>query len=98
MGFLIPEFQFYHLLLCLLTLFSWFIIGFAVKRPGLFIVTELQQRLRLKLNNVEHMENYVHFMIKKLIGKEFNPQKVDILTQASLYLVTSISIYLNCFS
>lgn len=95
LAWLSPDLLIYHLILCILTLSSWFVIGYIVKKPGICIITAIQQKLRKHVNTNEVIENYVHFLLKSITGKDIDPKKVDLCTAISLYILTLLSIILN---
>ena len=94
-GWAIPGLLPWHLLLCLLTLASWFVLGFMIKKPGFCLITGIQQKLRKNMKDSEDMGNYMHFLAGKITGKKFSASKIDILTQAFLYTLTILSVILN---
>ena len=95
-GWMFSGLVFWHLLLCTLVLCSWFLVGPLIGHPGYCVLTGIQEKIR-KGQKREEMGNYIHYLTKKMTGKDWSPQKLDILTQVALYTVTIISVF-NSFS
>ena len=80
-----------HLVACSMVLVSWFVVGTIIGKPGYCIITGIQFRIRSRLGLQEKPQNYMAFLCQAIAGKRVNENKVDIVTQAGLYIPTALS-------
>lgn len=85
-----------QLVVCGLTLFSWFLLGPLMGQPGMCFLTDFQHRLWRRTGR-GGSENYMSYLYQRLAGREPSPvgvRRIDLATQAVLYVCTGLSIYL----
>ncbi len=85
-----------HLVVCALTLLSWFVIGPLLRRPGYCFLTGLQHWMWQKQGRDER-PNYMAYLYQRCTGRTpgvRSRRTIDITTQAVLYSCTALSIYL----
>ncbi len=84
-----------HLVLCGLVLFSWFVLGPLVGKPGFCFLTGIQHWIWRKLGaNGEKPDNYMTYLLQRVTGITPTPRGVkaiDYMTQAVLYTSTALS-------
>ncbi len=65
-----------HLATMLLTVFSWFVLGIWYGW-GYCVCTEWHWQAREALGYQDRSNSYIHFLLLKLSGKDFNQQVVE---------------------
>ena len=91
-----PETRVLHLLVCGVTLLSWFAIGPLIGRPGYCFLTGLQHWLWGKQGRTER-PNYMAYLFQRFTGRApglGGVRVLDMTTQLVLYGCTLLSIYL----
>jgi len=83
-----------HLVTMGLTAFSWFILGIWYGF-GYCFCTHWHWEVREKMGYLDESQSYIHFLILKLTGFDFNPHLVDIVTLIIFFLSFALSIWLN---
>jgi len=83
-----------HLVTMGLTAFSWFILGIWYGF-GYCFCTHWHWDVREKLGYLDESQSYIHFLILKLTGFDFNPHLVDMVTLIIFFLSFALSIRLN---
>ncbi len=83
-----------NLLTLLLTAASWFILGIWYGW-GYCLCTDWHWQIRENMGYHDQSVSYVHFLILKLTGINFNPGLVDKATVAVFFLSVGISGWLN---
>jgi hypothetical protein len=86
-----------QLVVCILTLLSWFVLGPLVGQPGMCFLTDFQHRLWRRTGRGGN-ENYMSYLFRRLTGHEpssAGARRIDLATQAVLYTCTGLSIYLS---
>lgn len=86
-GWMFYKIRRWHLLTILLTAFSWFALGIWYGW-GYCICTDWHWNIRAKLGYVDDDPSYIHFLLFKLTGINFNKELVDNVT---------LIIFLTCF-
>ena len=84
----------WNLLTLLLTAGSWFIVGIW-KGWGYCYCTDWHWDVREKMGLYDQSTSYVHFLLLKLTGIDFNKQLVDNVTLIVFFLSFAISLVLN---
>ena len=95
-GWAFPETRALHLVLCGLVLFSWFILGPMIGKPGYCFLTGIQHWL-WKRRGEPTQVNYMCFLYHWLTRRtptERQAERIDRGTQAVLYLSTFLSLVL----
>ena len=84
----------YHLIVCGLTLGSWFILGPLIGQPGHCFLTGFQHRIWWRMGNVDR-PNYMSYLSERISGRPPNVRRIEILTQLGLYSCTALSLVLT---
>lgn len=82
-----------HLLLILLTLFSWIVLGFFFGW-GYCFWTDWHWQVREKLGK-SHPSSYVKLLVDSITGASWDSGLIDIVTAAGLAVVVLLTIVLN---
>lgn len=93
-GWIFPKTRRLHLITMTLTAFSWFVLGIWYGW-GYCFCTHWHWSVREKLGYYDHSNSYIHFLILKLTGIDFNPQLVEITTLIVFLVSFALSIWLN---
>src|SRR5688572_3404506 len=83
-----------HLITLSLTAFSWFVLGIWYGF-GYCVCTDWHWEVREKLGYVDQSRSYIHFLLLKVTGINFNPQLVDYSTLIFFLISCVMSIWLN---
>lgn len=83
-----------HLITMLLTAFSWFGLGIWYGW-GYCFCTDWHWDVREKLGYKDRSGSYIHFLVLKLTGINFNPQFVENITLIVFLLCFVLSVWLN---
>jgi len=94
LGWIWKKTRFWNLLTLLLTAGSWFIVGIW-KGWGYCYCTDWHWQVRVKLGLFDQSTSYIHFLLLKLTGINFQRALVDKFTVIIFFVVLIISIYLN---
>jgi hypothetical protein len=95
-GWAFPETRALHLVVCGLTLCSWFILGPLIGKPGFCFLTGLQHWL-WRERGEPNDENYMCFLYRRLTKRaptERDVKRIDLTTQLVLYAGTILSVVL----
>jgi len=84
----------WNLFTLLITAGSWFILGIWYGW-GFCLCTEWHWQVREHLGIDDHSTSYIHFLILKLTGANFNPEFVDKATLIGFLIVFILSVTLN---
>jgi hypothetical protein len=90
-GWLVPPLRGAHLIVCGLTLASWFAIGLVIGKPGFCLVTEMQFRVRRRLGIQRERASYIAFLLEAITGRAPDPRRTEVGTQAAMYVITAVS-------
>lgn len=93
-GWIFPKTQKIHLITLSLTAFSWFVLGIWYGW-GYCFCTDWHWAVRKQLGYDDHSRSYIHFLILKLTGANFNPQLVEHITLIVFLLSFALSIWFN---
>jgi hypothetical protein len=83
-----------HLATMLLTVFSWFVLGIWFGW-GYCACTEWHWQVREILGYHDRSNSYIHFLLLKLTGKDFDRQLVEYATLVIFLLSFGLNIYLR---
>jgi hypothetical protein len=83
-----------HLLTMSATAFSWFIIGIWYGW-GYCFCTDWHWQVREKLGYENESRSYIHFLVLKLTGFNFDPNLVETTTLVVFLVTFVLSIWLN---
>lgn len=84
----------WNLITLLLTAFSWFVLGIWYGW-GYCVCTHWHWDVREKLGYHDESNSYIHFLILKLTGINFDPGLIDRVTLIIFLIVVVLSIGLN---
>ena len=93
-GWIFPRTRKLHLITMSLTAFSWFILGIWYGW-GYCFCTEWHWMVREKLGYQDLSRSYIHFLILKLSGINFNQQMVEHFTLIIFLSCFILSVWLN---
>ena len=95
-GWMLPATRMANWYVIVLTFVSWFGLG-GLFRFGLgyCLLTGIQSKIRRRLGDRVGMDSFVRNILERVTGRDFNPQHVDIGTQASFYFSAAASAYVN---
>lgn len=93
-GWIFKETRKWNLVTLLLTAFSWFVVGIWYGW-GYCFCTDWHWAVREKLGYHDQTDSYIHFLIQKLTGIDFDPTLVDIVTILVFFVALTVSIILN---
>lgn len=83
-----------HLLTMLLTAASWFILG-AWYGWGYCICTDWHWQVREAMGLQDRSRSYIHFLLLKLTGVNFDPRLVENVTLYIFLVCFALSLWLN---
>lgn len=84
----------WHLLTLLLTACSWFVLGIWYGW-GYCACTDWHWMVRRHLGYHDHSRSYIHFLLLKVTGIDFNPELVEQVTLWVFLFSVVMSIWLN---
>jgi hypothetical protein len=84
----------WNLITLLLTALSWFVLGIWYGW-GYCLCTDWHWDTREKLGYFDQSISYVHFLILKLTGINFDPKLVDKVTVSVFFVTIVLSLWLN---
>lgn len=93
-GWLFRATRKWNLVTLLLTAFSWFVLGIWYGW-GYCLCTDWHWQVREQLGYHDQQNSYIHFLLIKLTGINFNSNLVDNATLIIFLLSLSLSIWLN---
>ena len=93
-GWAFPKTRRLHLITMGLTAFSWFVLGIW-KGWGYCLCTDWHWQVREAMDIHDRSHSYIHFLLLKLTGKDFDPQLVENATLIIFALSFVLSIWLN---
>src|SRR5688572_21632190 len=93
-GWIFPKTRKLHLITLSLTAFSWFILGIWYGW-GYCACTDWHWDVRESLGYNDRSDSYIHFMLLKLTGKNFDPELVENATLIIFLLCAVLSVVLN---
>ena len=83
-----------HLITLILTVFSWYFLGIWYGF-GYCFCTDWHWKVREKLGYVDESISYIHFLILKLTGINFNEDLVINVTIIVFFICFALSVALN---
>jgi hypothetical protein len=93
-GWIFKKTRIAHLVTILLTAFSWFFLGIWYG-PGYCFCTDWHWKVREKLGYADFSNSYIHFLVYKLTGINFNETMVINVTMAVFFVCLALSLALN---
>lgn len=93
-GWAFPKTRKLHLVTMLLTSFSWFVLGIWYGW-GYCACTDWHWQAREALGYHDRSNSYIHFLLLKLTGKNFDPVLVENMTLMIFLLSFILSVWLN---
>ena len=84
----------WNLITLLLTAFSWFVLGIWYGW-GYCLCTDWHWQVREKLGYHDQQNSYIHFLLLKLTGINFNENLVETFTLIVFMVSLALSIWLN---
>ena len=84
----------WNLITLLLTAFSWFVLGIWYGW-GYCVCTHWHWNVRQHLGYHDEQDSYIHFLLLKLTGINFNPDLVEKTTLIVFLVSLAMSIWLN---
>ncbi len=93
-GWIFPRTRKLHLATMLLTAFSWFILGIRYGW-GYCFCTDWHWRAREKLGYHDRSHSYIHFLVLKITGINFDPDMVEHVTLFVFLASFALSVWLN---
>lgn len=93
-GWAFPKTRKLHLITMLLTAGSWFVLGIWFGW-GYCACTDWHWQVRETMGIQDRSHSYIHFLLQKLTGKDFNQQLVEKATLIFFALLFILSIFLN---
>jgi hypothetical protein len=93
-GWIFKKTRNWNLFTLLLTAFSWFVLGIWYGW-GYCVCTHWHWNVRKKLGYHDESNSYIHFLVLKLTGINFNPELVDIVTVSFFFAALILSLWLN---
>ena len=93
-GWIFPKTRKLHLITMLLTALSWFVLGIWYGW-GYCFCTDWHWDVREKMGLYDQSNSYVHFLLLKLTGINFQKELVDKATLIAFFLSLVKSIWLN---
>jgi len=94
MGWAFPKTRKLHLVTMLLTALSWFVLGIWFGW-GYCVCTDWHWQVREVLGYHDRSHSYIHFLLLKLTGKNFNPLLVENSTLVIFLVCFLLSLALN---
>jgi len=95
-GWAFAETRLLHLVLCGLTLASWFLIGPLIGRPGYCFLTGMQHWVWTRLGR-EERPTYMSYLYHRLTGRDSGAtgrRTIEVTTQVVFYGCTLLSVLL----
>jgi hypothetical protein len=93
-GWIFPATRRWNFLTLLITAFSWFVLGIWYGL-GYCFCTEWHWNVRERLGYHDQRGSYIHFLLLKLTGVNFNMNLVEDLTLIVFLLSLVMSVWLN---
>jgi len=93
-GWIFPITRKLHLITMSLTAFSWFVMGIWYGW-GYCFCTDWHWQVREALGYHDRSNSYIHFLLLKLTGRDFNTKLVDNATLIIFLLCFVLSIWFN---
>jgi len=93
-GWIFPKTRKWNLVTLLLTAFSWFVLGIWYGW-GFCFCTEWHWEVREHLGYHDQTDSYIHFLLLKLTGINFNIEWVERITLIVFLFSLLMSIWLN---
>ncbi|HPG11801.1 MAG TPA: DUF2784 domain-containing protein [Chitinophagaceae bacterium] len=93
-GWAFPKARKLHLFTMLITAFSWFVLGIWYGW-GYCACTDWHWQAREALGYHDRSNSYIHFLLLKLTGKNFDPVFVENMTLIIFLLSFLLSVWLN---
>ena len=93
-GWIFPKTRKLHLITVLLTAASWFILGIWYGW-GYCVCTDWHWDVRESLGYDDRSNSYIHFLLLKLTGKDFDTKLVDTATMVIFLLCFVLTITFN---
>jgi hypothetical protein len=93
-GWVFKKTRKWNLLTLFLTAFSWFILGIWYGW-GYCVCTQWHWQVREKLDYHDQSTSYIHFLVLKLTGINFNPRLVENITVTVFFASLLVSLWLN---
>lgn len=93
-GWIFPKTRKLHLITMLLTALSWFVLGIWYGW-GYCVCTDWHWQAREALGYNDRSNSYIHFLLLKTTGINFDPKLVDNITLIVFLLSFILSIWLN---
>ncbi len=93
-GWLVPKWRLANLITLSLTAFSWFALGIWYGW-GYCFCTDWHWEVRDMLGYQDMSSSYIHFLLLKLTGIDFDRNLVDTVTVVVFFSAFAISVYLN---
>lgn len=84
----------WNLVTLLLTALSWFVLGIWYGW-GYCVCTDWHWEVREELGYHDQQRSYIHFLLLKLTGIDFNEKMVENVTLAGFLIALVLSIWLN---
>lgn len=84
----------WNLVTLLLTAFSWFVMGIWYGW-GYCFCTDWHWQVRSHLGYHDQSDSYIHFLLLKLTGINFNPTLVETVTLIVFFISLVMSVWLN---
>lgn len=85
-----------HLITMLVTLFSWFVLGLKYGW-GYCFCTDWHWQIRYKMGYRDMSYSYIHFLLLKITGIDFNENLIIQLTFIIFFICLAISIIMNLY-
>lgn len=93
-GWMIPVLRPYHLLLCLLIAFSWFVLG-ARKGWGYCLVTDWQWKLMRRMGMTNLPSSYMPMLYRYVTGHEGDSRRIELATRWVFFFSLLASLVVN---
>jgi hypothetical protein len=93
-GWIFKKARKWNLITLLLTAFSWFVLGIWYGW-GYCVCTHWHWNVREKLGYHDESNSYIHFLVLKLTGINFNPKLVDTVVVSVFFAALVLSLWLN---
>ncbi len=93
-GWILPATRKWNLVTLLATAFSWFVLGIWYGW-GYCLCTDWHWRVREHPGYHEQRGSYIHFLLQKLTGADFNARLVEWATLLTFLVSLVMSIWLN---
>lgn len=92
-GWIWPETRLAHLILCGLTLCSWFLLGPLIGKPGFCAITGVQHALWSKQGRTDH-PSYMSLLFETVTRRRASAHSIGLATQIVFYGLTALSLAL----